>query len=758
MYDYVGIDQVPKKGLPIIAIPTTAGTGSECTAIAIFANEKLNVKQGLVSPFLMPNIALIDPALTLSCPPNVTAASGMDALIHNIEAYISVNATMHTDSLAYEGIKLISQSIRTAVYDGSNMWARDNMAMGSMMGGIAFGNAGVGAVHALSYPIGGMFHVPHGVANTMVLPWAMEFNMLACLRWFRQIGEAMGENMDGLSDREAADKTVAALRLLADDLGVPQYLSDVDIPESAIPDLVEGAKTQARLWNNNPRKFTPEDMEQVYRNMAVRPGARSRPRSPRPSDARRRPRRSPSGGGGRRIGAGAARERRARPFAYHEARSVPRPAHGGPTCTTGAHDWQTRFGRTEPKIVCVGLNYTDHAAEQGAKLPANPMLFAKFANALCGDGDDIVLSAGIGHVDAEAELCVVIGREAHDVPADDALDVVHGYLCGNDVSARDLQFGDRQWFRGKSQDTFCPIGPGIVPVSELGDAGDLRVVAAAQRRDAAGLAHEQPHLRRAHAGRVHLARPHPAARRPHHDGHAGGRGRVPRPQALDEARRRRRGRGRGHRRAAQPRQGRRRRRLAATDSAAAGEPAAPRRPTRRLSPPAVTRLPCGTTRQRAPGPVAVQRGRHRVVDGRERRHAHAAHHVVGELRDEVDVGARQQPGDGRGLVAAEHELLLDAVDEHLRACPSRVIHSSNDLLPEALAAAGDEHDHAAVAHRAADVVERLLRLVEVDVLGRAAGRGDRRRRRPRGCAGRSAGRRRRRRRGAPPGSGRPRRG
>jgi len=274
VYDYVGIDQVKKKGLPIIAIPTTAGTGSECTAIAIFANEKLNVKQGLVSPFLMPNVALIDPALTLTCPPHVTAASGMDALIHNIEAYISVNATMHTDSLAYEGIKLISQSIRTAVFDGTNMWARDAMAMGSMMGGIAFGNAGVGAVHALSYPIGGMFHVPHGVANTMVLPWAMDFNKLACLRWMRQVGEAMGENMAGLSDREAADKTVAALRLLADDLGVPQYLSDVDIPESAIPDLVDGAKTQARLWNNNPRKYTAEDMEQVYRNMAVRPGSR----------------------------------------------------------------------------------------------------------------------------------------------------------------------------------------------------------------------------------------------------------------------------------------------------------------------------------------------------------------------------------------------------------------------------------------------------------------------------------------------------
>jgi alcohol dehydrogenase class IV len=268
--DYVGIDQVPKKGLPLIAVPTTAGTGSEVTAIAIFSNEKLNVKQGVVSPFLIPNIALVDPVLTWSCPANVTAAAGMDALIHCIEAYISVNATMHTDPLAYEGIKLISKSIRSATYDGGNAWARHNMAMGSLLGGIAFGNAGVGAVHAMSYPIGGTFHVPHGVANTLMLPWVMEFNMLACLQWFREIGEAMGENLSGLSDRAAADKTIAALRQLAADLNVPQYLSDVDIPESAIPQLVESAMTQTRLLNNNPRKLNADDMTQIYRNMAVR--------------------------------------------------------------------------------------------------------------------------------------------------------------------------------------------------------------------------------------------------------------------------------------------------------------------------------------------------------------------------------------------------------------------------------------------------------------------------------------------------------
>ena len=154
--------------------------------------------EGVVSPHLIPNIALVDPELIYSCPQGVTAASGMDALIHNLEAYISVNATMHTDPLAAEGIKLISNSIRTAVFDGGNAWARHSMAMGSLPGGIAFGKAGVGDVHAMSYPIGGMFHVPHGIANTLLLPWVMEYNMLASPRFFMEIGGFMGENMAGL--------------------------------------------------------------------------------------------------------------------------------------------------------------------------------------------------------------------------------------------------------------------------------------------------------------------------------------------------------------------------------------------------------------------------------------------------------------------------------------------------------------------------------------------------------------------------------
>ena len=140
-------------------------------------------------------------------------------------------------------------------------------------------------------------------------------------------------------------------------------------------------------------------------------------------------------------------------------------------------EWQERFGRTEPKIICVGLNYKDHAVEGGVKnLPTSPILFAKFSTALCNDGDPILMPDGIGHVDSEAELTVIVGRECHKVSADDALDFVHGYTCGNDVSARDAQFGDRQWFRGKTYDSFCPVGPRVVPVAELGEAGDLRVV------------------------------------------------------------------------------------------------------------------------------------------------------------------------------------------------------------------------------------------------------------------------------------------
>jgi 2-keto-4-pentenoate hydratase/2-oxohepta-3-ene-1,7-dioic acid hydratase in catechol pathway len=138
-------------------------------------------------------------------------------------------------------------------------------------------------------------------------------------------------------------------------------------------------------------------------------------------------------------------------------------------------DWQGRFGTGAPKVVCVGLNYSDHTSESKMELPKAPLLFGKFANSLCGDGDAVVLPDGVGHVDGEAELAVVIGRTASRVPVDGALEYVEGWTCANDVSARDYQFNDGQWFRGKALDTFCPVGPRVVPRDEL-DPADLRIV------------------------------------------------------------------------------------------------------------------------------------------------------------------------------------------------------------------------------------------------------------------------------------------
>jgi 2-keto-4-pentenoate hydratase/2-oxohepta-3-ene-1,7-dioic acid hydratase in catechol pathway len=143
--------------------------------------------------------------------------------------------------------------------------------------------------------------------------------------------------------------------------------------------------------------------------------------------------------------------------------------------TAFASDWESRFGRAEPKVVCVGLNYFDHAAESKGEPPKAPLLFGKFANTLCGDGDPILLPDGIGHVDAEAELAVVIGRTASRVSEDDALEFVAGWTCGNDVSARDFQFGDGQWQRGKSCDTFAPMGQTIVTTDEIPDPHALRI-------------------------------------------------------------------------------------------------------------------------------------------------------------------------------------------------------------------------------------------------------------------------------------------
>ncbi|MFP3121880.1 iron-containing alcohol dehydrogenase [Ectobacillus funiculus] len=262
--DMVGIEKVENPGVSTILVPTTAGTGSEVTYNAIFTDTRDKVKKGIVSPYLLPKVAIVDAELTLTVPPAVTAATGMDALVHAVESYTAIRADELTDGIALQAIKLISRSLRKAVYNGKDLKAREDMAMGSLLAGISLGNAGVGAVHALAYPLGGKFKVPHGVANSLLLPFVMKYNAVADLEKFAEVAKAMGENVDGLSLREAANRAVQALAQLSEDVGIPASLKDVGVTASDIPALAEEASKIDRLLNNNPRWLTVKEIQKIY--------------------------------------------------------------------------------------------------------------------------------------------------------------------------------------------------------------------------------------------------------------------------------------------------------------------------------------------------------------------------------------------------------------------------------------------------------------------------------------------------------------
>lgn len=263
--EYFGIDQIPEPGLPTLMVPTTAGTGSEVTPIAILSDEGEKLKKGIVSPHLFPSASLVDPELTLTLPPDITASTGMDALIHAIEAFTSVNATNITDILAFSAIEMLYENIRTAYANGNNLEARSNMLEGSLLAGMAFANAGTTAVHAFAYPIGAEFHIPHGVANTLMLPHVMRFNLLGDMPKFAEITEAFSIPTAGLDDVSAAGIGVEAIERLADDLRVPRHLAEFGIREKDIPGLAEGAMKVTRLLDNNPRIITLEDAIDIYR-------------------------------------------------------------------------------------------------------------------------------------------------------------------------------------------------------------------------------------------------------------------------------------------------------------------------------------------------------------------------------------------------------------------------------------------------------------------------------------------------------------
>lgn len=262
---YLGLNKIPQPGLPKIMIPTTAGTGSEVTFTAVFRRKGLQKKEGMNSPYLYPELALLDPELTLSLPPDVTATTGLDALCHAIESYTSVQASPMSEIFSREAILLIGENLRTCVHQGQDLSARSAMLLASLYAGLGLANAGVTAVHSLSYPLGGKYGIPHGLANTVLLPHVMAFNLPAVLDKFADIAALLGEVTDELSVREGAEMAVEAVYHLIEDCGVNVSLEDLGLREESFPELAEAALTVVRPLQNNPRPVKLEDAINIYR-------------------------------------------------------------------------------------------------------------------------------------------------------------------------------------------------------------------------------------------------------------------------------------------------------------------------------------------------------------------------------------------------------------------------------------------------------------------------------------------------------------
>ncbi|OGL62888.1 MAG: hypothetical protein A3J27_09185 [Candidatus Tectomicrobia bacterium RIFCSPLOWO2_12_FULL_69_37] len=267
--DYLGVELLPKPSIPAILVPTTSGTGAEATPNAIFSVPEQGVKLAIVSTYIIPWAAIVDPDLTLTVPQKVTAASGVDALTHCLESFVNPNSHPLSELYSVRGMELIAGALRKVCRDGSDLQARSDMALGSHYGGVCLAGAGAGAIHALAYPLGSRFHIPHGVSNSLMFSHVMKWNFEAAPAKFARISRILGERTEGLGEREAAGLSVGAVERLCRDCGVPTRLSEVGVPAHVIPELAEAAfKTQQRLLGFNPRKLTQEDIEAIYRAAA----------------------------------------------------------------------------------------------------------------------------------------------------------------------------------------------------------------------------------------------------------------------------------------------------------------------------------------------------------------------------------------------------------------------------------------------------------------------------------------------------------
>ena len=264
--DCFGTGFIRKKGLWFACLPTTAGTGSEVSPNAILLDERDHLKKGIVSPYLIADAAYVDPKLTWTVPAKVTADTGMDALTHCIEAYTNKFAHPAVDIYALKGIQLISAHLERAVKDGKDVEAREALALGSLYGGLCLGPVNTAAVHALSYPLGGEFHIPHGLSNAILLPSVMKFNMPANVKRYAEVAIAMGCGA-GTDDEETARRGVDFIYRLAEAVGIPKKLTDLGIPQSAVDGMARAAMEVQRLLKNNPREVTEQDARNIYNSL-----------------------------------------------------------------------------------------------------------------------------------------------------------------------------------------------------------------------------------------------------------------------------------------------------------------------------------------------------------------------------------------------------------------------------------------------------------------------------------------------------------
>ena len=263
--EYFGKEKVPHRGKPTIMIPTTAGTGAEITKHAIFLDRESNVKKAVASTTLLPNVAIIDPMLTVSCPPHVTASAGIDAFIHAAEPFISKNANALTDVIALEAVRLISRWLGPAFADSQNLEARYHMSLGSMMSGMVLNNSGTSLVHALAYPIGGEFHCSHGVSLTALLATCFEYVIVAKQEKLILLAEAMGESVEGISPRDAAMLATKAIRYLVESVRLPGSLRELGVKDKTnLQYWAEEAHKEQRLLGRSPRVLSVEDIKDIY--------------------------------------------------------------------------------------------------------------------------------------------------------------------------------------------------------------------------------------------------------------------------------------------------------------------------------------------------------------------------------------------------------------------------------------------------------------------------------------------------------------